>query len=410
MIRFSIVLPVSVLAASLWMPTGLLANADEVAKPEAKAAETATPADGATPANDAVAPPVKPAKELSPAQVALRDQVRRVLATHRKQAFNTRDNSATEILGYCQGFGCATEIVDIASGKRLNGITTLCWGSSGGYEMLGFSQGRIAARIGYGCQQHPGEFLAVLAMSRVPSDYPVRVGTDARTVADIVEAEKLACRSGTDMSLALIGMSFYVDEPEWKNDLGETWSIERILKEEVAQPVVTASDGGLNRLMGLSYAVARRAKRGEAIEGQFLRAKKYVSDFQDFAMQLQNTDGSWGPQFLAAKSISQDAASQLRSSGRVAEWLAMSLPDDKVEDARIANAMQYVSRLLSSQRYISNAPALSTQEIVSMGHALHGLNIYDDRVFKPADVVEQKPTAETPSAAASRDTTDSKAR
>ena len=144
-------------------------------------------------------------------------------------------------------------------------------------------------------------------------------------MADLVEAEKLACRSGSDLSLKLIGLSYYVDEPEWKNDLGETWSIERIIREELGQPVVTAPEGGLNRLLGLSYAVARRAKRGQPIDGQFERAEKYTADFHAFALQLQNADGSWGPQFLAARSMSPDAASQLRSTGRVLEWLAISL-------------------------------------------------------------------------------------
>lgn len=409
MTRFPTVFPLSALTLCLLMPAFVLANADDVAsKPEARPSTEA-----ASPGKDAVAPPAKPAKELSQAQAALRDRVRRVLAMHQKQTFNTRDNSATEIMGYCQGYGCATEVsLEGPNGKRINGITSLCWGyPCAGYELLGRSKDRIAARIGYGYQQHPGEFLAMLAISRVPPDYQVRVGTDTRTVADIVEAEKLACRAGADLSLALIGLSYYVDEPEWKNDLGETWSIDQILKNEVAQPVVTAPEGGLNRLMGLSYAVARRAKRGQPIDGQFQRAKKYVSDFHEFAIQLQNPDGSWGPQFLAAKSVSQDAASQLRSTGRVLEWLAMSLPDEKIDDAPIGVAADYVVRLLSSQRYLSNAPALPTREIVSMGHAIHALNVYDDRVFKPADVVEEKPAVEKPSAAAaSRDTADSKAR
>ena len=133
--------------------------------------------------------------------------------------------------------------------------------------MLAVAQKHIAARIGYGYQEHPGEFLAMLALSGVPSDYPVRVGKTVRTVADLVEAEKLGCRTGGDLSLRLVGLSYYVDEPEWKNDLGETWSIERMIEEELAQPVVTAPEGGLNRLMGLSYAVARRIKRGQPIDG-----------------------------------------------------------------------------------------------------------------------------------------------
>jgi hypothetical protein len=394
MIRVYSIAPTGVLAACLLLFAGHLASADDAAtKPEAKPAEAAA------------SPAAKPQRTLSPALTALRESVRQTLAMHRKQAYGTRENSATEIMNYSLAFGCTTEVVlDGTNGQRINGITALCWNyPCAGFEMLGLSQDHIAARVGYGCQERPGEFLAMLAMARVQPNYPVRVAKDSRTVADVIEAEKLSCRTGSDMSLKLIGLSYYVDEPEWKNDLGETWSIERIIREEVAQPVVTAPEGGLNRLMGLSYAVARRAKRGQPIEGQFDRAQKYTTDFHEFALQLQNSDGSWGPYFLAAKSTSPDIASQLRSTGRVLEWLATSLPDQKLEDVRVMGAVQCVASLLASQRYQWNTPALSTREIVSAGHALHGLNVFDERVFRPADVVE-KPAAEKSSpAAASRD-------
>ena len=202
--------------------------------------------------------------------------------------------------------------------------------------MLGFRHKHVAARIGYGYQEHPGEFLAMLAMARVPDDYPVRVGQDVRKVADLVEAEKLGCRSGGDSSLKLIGLAYYVADPEWKNDLGETWSIARMIETEIAQPIVTAPEGGLNRLMGLSYAVAHRARRGQPIEGQFRRAKDYLDKFHEYALRLQNADGSWGPYFFAAKAQSPDEASQLRSTGRVLEWLAMSLPEQKLADSRVS--------------------------------------------------------------------------
>jgi hypothetical protein len=404
-----------ILTACLFATAGLLARAEDAAsKPEAKPADAAAPAkDTASPAKDAVAPPpAKPKPELSPALAAVRDQVRSTLAMHQKLSFNTRENSATEIMAYCQAFGCSAEVsLEGSNGRRINGVTCLCWNyPCAGFEILGLSQGHIAARVGYGYQEHPGEFLAMLALARVPSDYPVRVAHDTRSVADVVEAEKLSCRSGSDMSLKLIGLSYYVDEPEWKNDLGEAWSIERIVQEEVTQPVVTAPEGGLNRLMGLSYAVARRAKRGQPIDGQFQRAQKYVTDFHAFALQLQNSDGSWGPYFLAAKSTSPDMASQLRSTGRVLEWLAMSLPDRQLEDAHVVNAVECVARQLGSQRYQWNTPSLSTREIVAVGHALHALTVYDERVFKPADAVEKPAADNPPSAAAQRDAKASKSR
>jgi hypothetical protein len=404
MIRVRIILSLGVLAACLLVTAGLAARADDPAtKPETK------PADAAAPAKDAATKPTaKPKRELAPAQAALRDLVREVVAMHQKDVFSLQSNSATEIMNYCLAFGCGTEVsLGDSNGQRVNGITCLCYNySCGGFELLDVMSDRhIAARIGYGYQEHPGEFLAMLAMARVPENYPLCVGKDTRSVADLIESEKLACREGSDLSLRLIGLSFYVDEPEWKNDLGETWSIERIMKEEVAQPVVTAPEGGLNRLMGLSYAIARRTKRGQPIDGQFQRARQYVAEFHDFALQLQNSDGSWGPYFLAAKGASQDAGSQLRTTGRVLEWLAMSLPDDKLADAPIAAAVEYVARLLGSQRYQWNTPSLSTREIAAAGHALHALAVYDERVFKPADAPPAaKPAADKPSpSTASRD-------
>ena len=373
-------LPLGVLAVVLFLSLGVLAHAADTASKTAANAKS------------------KP--HLSPELTALRDQVRQELAAHQQQAFNTRQNSATEIMSVCLAFGCGSQVsLEGADGKRINGITCLCWNyPCQGFELLGFRQKNIAARIGYGYQEHPGELLATLAMSRVPDSYPVRVAQTVRKVADLVEAEKLGCRSGGDSSLKLIGLAYYVTEPEWKNDLGETWSIGRMIDEELAQPVVTAPDGGLSRLMGLNYAVARREKRGQPIEGQFQRAQRYVSQFQDFALSMQNPDGSWGPYFLAAKAASPDAASQLRSTGRVLEWLAMSLPDAKLTDPRVLSAVECITRSVGSERYQANAPSLSTEEIVSLGHALHGLAIYDQRAFKAADA-DEKPAAEKQSPA-----------
>jgi hypothetical protein len=288
-------------------------------------------------------------------------------------------------------------------GQRINGITCLCWNyPCQGFELLGFYKNHAAARIGYGYQEHPGEFLAMLAMSRVADNYPIRINGKTRRIADLVEAEKLGCRSGGDLSLKLIGLAHYVAEPEWKNDLGETWSIERMIDDELEQPAAAASDGGLNRLLGISYAVASRTKRGQPLEKSFLRAQKYIGQCQEYALRQQNADGSCGPYFLAARAASPDASVELRSTGRILEWLALSLPGEKLTDPRVVSAVENILGLVGSQRYQWNAPSLSTQEIVSLGHALHALAIYDQRAFTPFDAVEKPAGEKQPAAAASR--------
>jgi hypothetical protein len=400
MTRIHRFLTAAALTIGLLAPAALAADAEKApAKSEAKGqSQNVAQPPSAVPTPSAVPKKPLPKRELSPELAALRDRVRQVLAAHQKLPFNTQQNSPTEIMSVCLAFGCDSEVsLEGPGGQRINGVTCLCWNyPCGGFEMLGMAGGRIAARIGYGGQERPGEFLAALALSGVPADYPLRAGKTVRKVADLVASEKLACRAGSDLSLRLVGLSYYAAEPDWKNELGETWSLERMIEEEIAAPVVTAPEGGLNRLLGLSYAVARRVKHGGPIAGQFQRAAKYTADYQAFALQLQNSDGSWGPYFLAARSTSQDPASQLRSTGRVLEWLAMSLSEKQLEDARMVAAVEYLTQLLGGGRYQWNAPSLSTREIVSLGHALHALATYDERVFKPADV-EEKPAAEKPS-------------
>jgi hypothetical protein len=399
MIRIQHFLTAGTLAVGLLLSAGPLAGDENSTAKDKTKGQSPAAEQSAAQAKAAPQKAAKPKPELSAELAALRDRVRPVLAAHQKATFNTQQNSPTEIIAVCLAFGCSSEVsLEGADGQRINGITCLCWNyPCSGYELLSMAGNHVAARIGYGYQERPGEFLATLALSGVPADYPVRVGKTVRKVADLAAAEKLACRMGGEHSLRLVGLAYYVDEPEWKNDLGETWSIERMIRDEIAAPVVTAPEGGLNRLMGLSYAVARRVKRGQPMTGQFERAEKYTADYHAFAMQMQNSDGSWGPYFLAARGTSQDPESQLRTSGRVLEWLTMSLPTKKLEDARMVAAVDYVTSLLGSQRYQWNAPSLSTREIVSMGHALHALATYDERVFRPADA-EEKP-AEKPSAA-----------
>lgn len=329
--------------------------------------------------------PVKEKRELSPALVGLRDKVRKTIAAYQKMPFNTRQNSTDEIINYCLALGCNTEIslFDAGGEKRANGITCLCWNyPCGGFEPLMMVDGHISARLGYGAQSRPSQLLAVLALSRVQPTYPMRAGNTVRTVADLVESEKKTCRSGADLSLKLIGLAYYAEDTTWKNDRDEEWSVEKMVKEELTfQPTTTTA--ALERLMGLSYAISRREKRNLPIDGQFARAKKYINDFHEYALKVQNQDGSWG-HFLNGQGVNKDVATGLRSTAYVLEWLALSLPDDRLDDPAIAAGIAYLNNIMS-QRYQGNLPALSAQEISGAMHGLHALAIYDERLFKSAD-------------------------
>jgi hypothetical protein len=348
----------------------------------------------------AVEPP-KPKRELSPALAALRDKTRRTLGMYEKMPFNSKQNTSSEIIDYCLALGCDAEITLLgASGeKRANGIMCLCWNYPfGGFQPLTMINGHVAARLGYGAQSRPSQLLATLALARVPASYSMRVGDSMRSVADLVESEKLSCRTGSDLSLKLVGLAYYVDNASWKNDLDQEWSLDNIIKEELAQPTLASGGAGLDSLLGLSYAVSRREKRNLPIDGQFARAKKYTTDFQSYAFSLQNSDGGWG-YYLSGKGVNRDDVAALRSAGYVLEWLALSLPEDRLDDPGMAAGISYLITALNNQRYMNSLPVLSAREINGSMRALHALAIYDERLFIPSDpdqpTTEKKPATST---------------
>lgn len=325
----------------------------------------------------------KPKRKLSPELLALRDQVRKTLSQHARQSFNTRQNSVAEIMNYCLSYGCNAEITLAKStgSKRENAIACLCWNiPCAGYELLKMCDGRIVARLGYGAQQRPSQFLAMMAFAHVQPSYPLRVGETQQTVANLVEAEKLQCRTGTDLSMTLIGMSHYADFPIWKNDLGEEWSVERLLREEIDKPAMAVSNGGIDRLLGIAYAVRHRKQHNLPIEGDFERAEKYLEKLHAFAWNLQNPDGSWGYYLTRQEKNSDEIAAQ-RSTAYIMEWLSLSLPDEQLEDARLIAGVKYLLQLVNGNRFQRDVAGLATQEIGSYTRALHALSFYNDRYF-----------------------------
>ena len=55
--------------------------------------------------------------------------------------------------------------------------------------------------------------------------------------------------------------------PSWKNAAGESWSLARLVEEELNREVDRSDRDSTDRLLGLTYAVQRRAKKGQPIDG-----------------------------------------------------------------------------------------------------------------------------------------------
>lgn len=370
--------------------------------PKAFVASETPKATEATPASDKPAEETKASEPAAPAllplskeMTALRDQVRRTLVRCFQVPVNTNTNSVSDVLDFCLAFGTDAEIRQ--GNQAVNGLGALCWNfSCAGYYPL-LADGRaILPRQGFGFQEYPGELLAVLGQAGVPASYELRVGERRGTVADLVAWEKAACRAGSVQAHRLIGLACYIqDDQVWKNDLGEEWSLKRLLRDELDRGVALDSSATTDRMMGISYAMQRRRLAKLPVDSEYARAERFVEEFQGYTLAAQNSDGSWHPSFFTLRGASRDALGLLDASGRITEWLVYSLPDTMLTDPRVVRAVSYLPAALEGQLSRWSPSATSSKEMAAFAHAARALMIYDRSVFRPYDAekaaAEKKP-------------------
>ena len=220
----------------------------------------------------------------------------------------------------------------------------------------------------------------------------MRVGRFQGTIADLVKTEQWACCRDADQSLRLVGLSFYLPEDAaWNNAAGETWSLSRLVEEELNREADRSDRDATDRLLGLTYAVQRRIKKGQPIEGVYRQVQDLVNEFQPYALGLENADGSWNARFFALRGASRDAFGALRATAFIDEWLILSLPEDRLEDPGVVRSVSYLASNLNAESSQWGRYAMSTRELDGWMHALHALTLYDARYFRPRDAAKPAP-------------------
>jgi hypothetical protein len=243
--------------------------------------------------------------------------------------------------------------------------------------MLATEDERLVAMRGVGVQGHQAQYLAILAQCRVALNSPIQVEGTGFTVADLVEEEKLACLSGTELTFALIGLAHYLPtDAEWTARDGQIWTLERLVSEEIEQPIRGAPCGGTHRLFGLSYACQRRLRATGTLDGHYARADHFVRDYQRFALtKLQNPDGSFSTEWFKYPADREDDVDRkVQTTGHILEWLVGSLEQDQLYQSRIVSAVEFLSAALLRE------PSREWK-LGPLGHALHALTIYQERVW-----------------------------
>jgi hypothetical protein len=345
-------------------------------------AKAAVPSDQSRPAVSSAVRGAVQAAPLSPELVRLRDKINETLAIYQRRHQNTRDNTPWEVMHAFVAFNVRTEIRrDGPNGPPVNAIGWILWGQRcNGQPLLTLMNDRPRAEIGVGVQGHPGQLTAILAQSRVNIETPLKIQGRDFTLRDLLEEERLGCRPNPEVTFRLIALSHYYDLDEtWTASDGQVWSIPRLIQEELKQPIRGAACGGTHRLFGLTYAYQQRLKRGQPLDGEYAKAKAYIENYQKYAWSLMNPDGTFSTSWFNKAENRSDVDRKIQTTGHVMEWLILSQSDAELRSPRMMRAMDYLATNLK------NSPQ-HDWKLGPMGHALHALMMYNERVFNAVKV------------------------
>ena len=274
----------------------------------------------------------------------------------------------------------------ITGNKSVSAVDYLCNNGIGDdRKLIMVHNDKLYLPVGPGFQGHEGQLLAMLAQSNVPPSQTLRVDDHSFTIKDLVEYEKSTCRDGTELTFKLIGLSHYLDsDASWENNLGQEWTISRLIEQEIQQPITGAACGGTHRLMGLSYAVVQRMKEDKPISDAWEIAANYITEYQEYTYSLQNDDGSFSTEFFKSRSSAGGPNKRLLTTGHILEWMVFSLPDEDLDDPRLERSVDYLVKLMLG------APGYKL-DVGPRGHALRALALYESKVFDRSDYAQLMP-------------------
>jgi len=323
----------------------------------------------------------------------IHQSIRNLLAVNSKRIPNTGSSMPSDLLAYCfpYGFEAMTYVPTSApsqpnqqaKGESIYAIGALCWNfPCRGMTMLRASNSHIFAKVGHGYQPQPGALLAMLAFSQITPDYEMKISEKEYAIADLIKSEQYQCSSRVDMSMVLVGLSFYLTpKDEWKNRLNEKWSLKRVVAEELTRRPDQSNVAATNQLLGLSAAIQCYERNNAPLEDVLLEAQRSIEEYQKFAFSIQNPSGLWHPLFFSYKGDDPNPDSTLYASAHILRFLVFSLPDDQLRDPRLAKAVTALASRVAKVR--SNLPLsdMSGQQLEGLTTALHALKIYDERLY-----------------------------
>ena len=259
--------------------------------------------------------------------VALRQSIQSTLKANARRGVNTQQHTPNDVLQMTLPYGADARVYqpipnvdprdrNAPKGNYIYSMGALCWNiPCNGRTLLRTDGSKIIARVGYGYQQQPAMLAAAMALSNVMPNYELKVGNSSYTIAHLIASERMAISKGMNLSMALVALSFYGEsKDQWKNEMGETWDIEKMVTSELNRSLDQGTSDVTNWLLGLTAAVKLYESEKQPIRGPLALAKRQLQTYQDFVLSIQNDRYLWHPKFFLYKGFNPNAFETMYSS------------------------------------------------------------------------------------------------
>ncbi|MFP6765514.1 MAG: hypothetical protein VB858_17940 [Planctomycetaceae bacterium] len=251
----------------------------------------------------------------------------------------------------------------------------------------------------YHFQGHPNQFLSILTMSELSTDYRFLTSADeAVTIGQMLNNAKMTVNEREEITWTLWALSRYLPiDSEWINKDGEAWSMERLVQIQTYADVGHAACGGTHGLFALSLARNSHIYSGRPLRGIWLEADQKIKRHIAEARALQNPDGTFSSSYFAGPGKSTDFGKRIATSGHILEFLMVAVDDAELQKPWLQKSV----RAVASELIVNRSQAADCGPLY---HAVHALVLYRDRTGRrplETDPSEQKsdlPETDTPAA------------
>lgn len=222
---------------------------------------------------------------------------------------------------------------------------------------------------------HPNQFVALFTFCDLPLDFEFTTGSGEKiTIQDVIDNAKMEVNDYEEVTWTLWFLSHYLpSNAEWENQNGIPWSMERLVKTQIASDPTKAACGGTHGLFALAKARNAYLQEGGSLRGVWLEADMHLRRYVQTARSMQNSDGSFSANYFRGAEWSRELDKRVSTTGHTLEFLMMTLPQSELNQNWVRSAVNRITTDLLNSRRIPLEPG-------GMYHALDALVLYRQRL------------------------------